>query len=97
MRRRRKSNEEWQRLLAEFDRAGLTVAEFCQVHDVAKSSFHKRRSAAGGVKTSQSFVAAKLPRRSNPSVTIEVGDLTIRCDAQAPVDWLSGLVTALRS
>lgn len=94
----RRSSKEWQQLLAEFDAGTESAAEFCSSRGISSSNFYKRRSAR--TRTSSAFAVA---RRAAPAsvqplapISVQINNVTIRCDSQTPVAWVRELATALR-
>ena len=92
---KRRSSDEWQRLLTEFEAGDESPAEFCRGRGISSSNFYKRRTAHTAV-SSSAFVAARRAAPSAASVTVQVNEVVIRCDTQTPVAWVSDLVAALR-
>lgn len=56
---RRRSEEEWSHLLAEYDRGSLSVKDFCALKGIAASNFYKRkrRSVRSSLQASPPVVA----------------------------------------
>ncbi len=91
---KRRWRDEWQQLLAEFDVGTESAAELCRRRSITSSNFYKRRAARNQA-SSSAFV---LTRRAAPPSALssgQINEVTIRCDTQTPVAWVSGLVTAL--
>ena len=95
MARQRRSSDEWQRLIEEFEAGSESSRAFCLRHSISPSNFYKRRSTRMNAPT-PSFVEARRAAPPSCPVTVQVGDVAIRCDAQTPVVWVSALVAALR-
>ncbi|MFK7976996.1 MAG: hypothetical protein AB8C02_12720 [Halioglobus sp.] len=95
----RRSSNEWQQLLAEFDAGTETAATFCRSRGINSSNFYKRRMTRTRA-SSSAFVVAR--RAAPPSlqtsapISVQINDVTIRCDSQVPVAWVSELAIALR-
>lgn len=94
----RRSSEEWEELLSEFDAGTETAAEFCRRKELKSSNFYKQRAARVG-DSSPAFVVARRAAPSAPlsaaPITVQVNDVIIRCDSQASVAWVSELVATL--
>lgn len=92
---KRRSNEEWQQLIAEFEAGSESGKAFCLRHALSSSNFYKQRSRYVSASPS-SFVSARRVAPSTSLVTVQVNDIVIRCDMQTPVTWVCDLVAALR-
>jgi len=92
---RRRSAAEWQSLIAEFESGSQTVAEFCAERDLNAGYFSKRRARLRRTKSTD-FVPARVVSGSR-SVTIQVQDVVIRCEAGTSPAWLRDLLRALRA
>lgn len=92
---RRRSSEEWQHLIDEFESGSESSKAFCLRHGLSPSSFYKRRSTRVSASPS-AFVAARRAAPSVTPVTVQINDIVIRCDTQTPVAWVGDLVAALR-
>ena len=92
---KRRSNEEWQQLIAEFEAGSESGKAFCLRYGLSSSNFYKQRSRYVGESPS-SFVAARRVAPSTSLVAVQINDVVIRCDTQTPVAWVCDLVAALR-
>ena len=91
----RRSKDEWEQLLTEFNAVSENAADFCRARGISSSNFYKRRtSRATGSRPA--FVAARRAAPPVSSVAVQINDVVIRCDTQTQVSWVSDLVTALR-
>jgi len=95
MARQRRTSEEWERLIAEYDAGDETIKAFCLRHALAPSNFYKRRQARTGALPS-AFAKARRAAPPVSSVVIQVNEVTLRCDTQTSVAWVTELVDALR-
>ena len=69
----RYSREQWRDLIAEQERSGVTVAEFCRLKDVAEASFYQwRRKLSSEQKAGQ----AKTPNSESPFVPVSIKGTT---------------------
>jgi len=93
---KRRTKDEWQQLIAEFEAGDESPTIFCRNRGISTSNFYKRRS--GRVySVPSSFVAAQRTAPSACVLTVQVGETVIRCDTQTPVTWVAELVAALRA
>ena len=95
MARQRRTSEEWERLIAEYENGDESIKAFCLRHAMTPSNFYKRRSARTDV-PSAAFVKARRAAPPASAVAVQVNDVTIRCDTQTSVAWVNELVDALR-
>lgn len=91
----RRTSEEWQRLIDEFEAGSESSKAFCLRHSLSPSNFYKRRSTRVSA-SSSAFVPARRAEPPAALVNVQVNDVVIRCDTQTPVGWVSDLIAALR-
>jgi len=90
----RRSPEQWQVIIAEYERSGLSRRDFCAARKLNAEYFRRRLQA---VKRSTSRQPAFVPVRvRGDGIAIEIGDVTVRCTTAIPVSWIADLATALR-
>ena len=95
----RRSSKEWQQLLTEFDAGTESAAEFCRSRGINNSNFYKRRMTRTRASSSAFAVARRVAPPSHQTsapISVQINDVTIRCDSQTPVAWVSDLVAAVR-
>lgn len=92
---KRRSSEEWQQLIAEFESGTENTTAFCSSRGISTSNFYKRRTARAGMLRS-TFVVARRAAPPAAPVSVQFNDVTIRCDVQTPVAWVCDLVATLR-
>jgi hypothetical protein len=94
MSKKYRSAEQWQALIAEYERSGLSREEFCSTRNLNLDYFGKRLRLAKKSKPAQ---PAFLPvRLRSEGIAIELGDVTVRCTTATPVAWIADLAAALR-
>ncbi len=94
MSKKYRSAEQWQALIAEYERSGLRREEFCSTRNLNLDYFGKRLRLAKKSKPAQ---PAFLPvRLRSEGIAIELGDVTVRCTTATPVAWIADLAAALR-
>ena len=92
---KRRTKDEWQQLIAEFDASSDSPTTFLRSRGISTSNFYKQRT--GRVYSAPSaFVAARRAAPSACVLTVQVGEVVIRCDTHTPVAWVADLVAALR-
>ena len=95
MARKRRSSAEWLQLLNEFEAGDESSKAFCLRHGISTSNFYKRRSTRVSA-ARPAFVAAQRAAPTSCPVTVQVGEVAIRCDTQTSITWVADLVTSLR-
>jgi len=95
MPRQRRTSEEWERLIAEYEDGDESIKAFCLRHAMTPSHFYKRRNARTDVPSS-AFAKARRAAPPASAVAVQVNEVTIRCDTQTSVAWVTELVDALR-
>jgi len=93
---KRRTQAEWQQLIAEFEAGNESATTFCRSRGISTSSFYKRRTGRA-YNSPSAFVAARRAAPSVCALTVQVGEVVIRCDMQTSVTWIADLVAALRA
>lgn len=91
---RRHSAADWQSLVAEFESGSQSATAFCFERDLNAGYFSKVRARLR--KQPNDFVPVRVSTGSR-SVTIQVQDVTIRCDTGTSSAWLRDLIRSLRT
>jgi len=94
MPKQRRNPEQWQAIIADYESSGLSREAFCQARKLNLDYFGKRLRLAKKAKPSR---AAFMPVRvRTEGISIELGDVTVRCTTATPVSWIADLAAALR-
>ena len=91
---KRRSADEWQQLFVDFEASSETVAAFCAPRGLSAMYFGKKYRSH-----KSSFVGVSIKSASKPvahPVTLQIGDVFVRCDSNTPTHWLADLAAALR-
>jgi len=101
--RRRRSDAEWQQLIEQQQRSGLSAHAFCQQHGLTSKIFYKRRQALRQQVTvtdsTERFI--KVQPRSAPAVgeattaVLHYHDSKLHVPAGVDARWLAQLMQAL--
>ena len=91
---RRRSYADWQRLIAEYESGDQTIQAFCAERGLSAGYFGKRRALLR--KRSDAFSIGRVAAPTSGAVTVQLGELSVRCDSSVPANWLAELITALR-
>jgi hypothetical protein len=92
--KQRRSPEQWQAIIAEYETSGLSREEFCKARRLNLDYFAKRLRLSKKAKPSQpSFMPVRV---RSEGIAIELGDVTVRCTTGTPVPWIADLAAALR-
>jgi len=92
---RRRSTPDWEQLIAEFEASDQTIQAFCEERGLSAGYFGKRRALLR--KRGSVFAVGRVSAPSIGAVSIQMGELSIRCDSGVPVPWLAELIAALRA
>lgn len=92
---RRRSAADWQMLIAEFESSAQTLAAFC-IERSLNAGYFSRVRARLHRDESTGFVPVRLAAASRP-VSIQIQDVTIRCESGTSSAWLLDLVSGLRA
>lgn len=100
-----RSTEEWQRLFAEQELSGQSVAAFCADHGLWASYFYRRRREAMGGRcrtlvrapaTPQAFVPVTMTEVSS-SIELVIGEATLFLPIGVAPTWLAALLRGLET
>ena len=98
--RQRRSDAEWQQLIEQQQRSGLSVSTFCKQHGLSSKTFYKRRPALGeATDSTERFV--KIQRPSTPAAAtattavLQYHDSQLHLPAGVDAQWLAQLMQAL--
>jgi len=91
---RRRNREAWGELLAEFAAGDQTVEAFCTERGMSPDYFMKKRVQLRREKRTP-FVRAKVAMSAD-LLTVQIGDVQVRCTAELSPAWLAELAAALR-
>jgi hypothetical protein len=92
--KKRRSPEQWRTIIAEYESSGLSREEFCATRKLNLDYFGKRLRLA---KKSKPAGPAFLPVRvRSEGISVELGDVTVRCTTATPASWIAELAAALR-
>ena len=101
--RQRRSNAEWQQLIEQQQRSGLSAHAFCQQHGVTSKTFYKRRQAlqqqTTAMDATERFI--KVQPTSTPvtvpatTAVLHYHDSQLRLPVGVDARWLAQLMQAL--
>ena len=90
----RRSPEQWQAIIADYQSSGLSREEFCQSRKLNLDYFGKRLRLSKKLKPSgPAFMPVRV---RSEGIAVELGDVTVRCTTATPVSWIADLAAALR-
>lgn len=92
---RRRSTADWQQLVAEYEASGQTIHSFCKERSLSAGYFGKRRLLLR--RREPVFSIGRVAAAPTGPVTVQLGELSIRCDSSVPATWLAELIVALRA
>lgn len=85
---------DWPALLKEFEKSGLTQAQFCQEHGVSPRYFSQKRTQY--LKSeAERFTQVEVESASFDGLVLEVGRCKINCPATMTLKALAALVHTL--
>ena len=107
MHARRRSREEWARLVVAFERTRFSVAEFCARHELVERTFCWWRWRLGGerhspneVTTDVRLIPVDIVKTTAPGsnvVFLAVAGIEVRVEVGTDVGYIAALMGALRS
>jgi transposase-like protein len=102
----RRSEEEWAKLIAKFEKSGQSLEQFCRPRDIKPKTLSwwrwqlRERDAARGQAKDVRMVEVALAHPVSPErslVSIVVGDVSVNVEVGTDAQYVGALVAALRS
>lgn len=94
IKKKRRSPEQWQAIIAEYKSSGLSREEFCKAHKLNLGYLGKRlRQPKKSIPLRPAFVPVRV---RSEGIAVELGDVTVRCTTATSVSWIADLAAALR-
>ncbi|MBD1584896.1 IS66 family insertion sequence element accessory protein TnpA [Pseudoalteromonas sp. S16_S37] len=95
-----KTAQQWLQLIEQQELSGLSIADFCQQHNLSTKSFYNRRSKLCNKKPAQSaFVVARPVAFESVSLPellqLKHGQSTLLLPSTTDAHWLAALLRAL--
>ncbi len=93
----RRTKQQLLHLLAKYDKTtGMSIKDFCKLHQVTEGSFYTARKRHGVVaaakKHSSGFIAIKRPAFDQPAAALFAEVKGIKFYQPVPVDYLKALI-----
>ena len=92
---KRKTSEDWKRIIQDQQASGLTAAEFCRQNNINQKYFsHKKLKF-----TSQQspFISAKKPKASTDVILLSWNEMHLEFNPQTEPETIASLMKALNS
>jgi hypothetical protein len=95
-----KTKQEWQSLIVEFEKSGLTQAAFCRQYSLNAKYFSLKRSKLlnSSLSTASQFVRvdnASQPSLKSPLIHLHFGSAKLLIDSHIAPSYLAQLIRAL--
>jgi hypothetical protein len=90
----RRSIEDWQVLITEQEKSGLTVPVFCRERGLNTKYFYLRRKR---LSTHSAFVPVQLKAASTQGIRIDWNDLSLQLPISLSPQWVADLIKHLRA
>jgi hypothetical protein len=93
----RRTQEQWRELLKQHADSGKTATAFCADHGLNAKYFSilKQKFAQSPPKKNAKFITVKTTPIAAATIDIQVSEVTVRCPANRPAQWVAELVRAL--
>ncbi len=93
-----RNEAQWQTLIQDQQTSGLTIADYCQQHNLARSSFYAFKKKLG--LTSSRFVCAKVIQQielleEQPPITLSTAKVNVTLPATTPATYLAQILREL--
>lgn len=94
---KRRTDEQWRKLLDEQGTSGQTNRAFCTAHGLCLSQFYKKRRQLTGSAFVPVQVSRAAPSATRTLVAVEAEGVSIFCDTGTPTAWIADLIKTLRA
>ncbi|WP_418642904.1 IS66 family insertion sequence element accessory protein TnpA [Vibrio chaetopteri] len=100
---KRRTNQEWQTLIAQSESSSLSMLAFCKLKEINPSTFYAKRQQFNKIATSQGFVKAEVIEKTTKyqatvataNMTLLVNDVELSIPQGTPAAYLAELIGAL--
>ena len=100
---KRRTNQEWQTLIAQSESSSLSTLAFCKLKDINPSTFYAKRQQLNKIEVSQGFVKAEVIEKTTKyqaqiataNMTLLVSDVELSIPQGTPAAYLAELIGAL--
>ena len=101
--RKRRTNQEWQNLIAQSESSSLSTLAFCKLNELNPSTFYAKRQQLNKTDVSLGFVRAEVVEKTTKyqaqsataNMTLLVNDVELRIPQGTPAAYLAELIGAL--
>ena len=101
--RKRRTNQEWQNLIAQSESSSLSTLAFCKLNELNPSTFYAKRQQLNKTDVSLGFVRAEVVEKTTryqaqcatANMTLFVNDVELRIPQGTPAAYLAELIGAL--
>ncbi|MDO6528266.1 IS66 family insertion sequence element accessory protein TnpB [Motilimonas sp. 1_MG-2023] len=101
--RKRRTNQEWQNLIAQSESSSLSTLAFCKLNELNPSTFYAKRQQLNKTDVSLGFVRAEVVEKTTKyqaqsataNMTLFVNDVELRIPQGTPAAYLAELIGAL--
>ena len=101
--RKRRTNQEWQNLIAQSESSSLSTLAFCKLNELNPSTFYAKRQQLNKTDVSLGFVRAEVVEKTTKyqaqsataNMTLFVNDVELHIPQGTPAAYLAELIGAL--
>ncbi|MGR5132165.1 IS66 family insertion sequence element accessory protein TnpA [Vibrio alfacsensis] len=101
--RKRRTNQEWQNLIAQSESSSLSTLAFCKLNELNPSTFYAKRQQLKKADVSQGFVRAEVVEKTTKyqaqiataNMTLLINDVELSIPQGTPAVYLAELIGAL--
>lgn len=101
--RKRRTNQEWQNLIAQSESSSLSTLAFCKLNELNPSTFYAKRQQLNKTDVSLGFVRAEVVEKTmkyqaqsaTANMILLVNDVELRIPQSTPAAYLAELIGAL--
>ena len=86
----------WRDILARWKHSGLSISEFCQQHQLCKSSFHRWKNKLANLPTPATFVPVTFVAETFVDLTLP-NDIVVKLPLASDPTLVTQLVKAVKS
>lgn len=94
---RRRTQDQWQAVIHDFQASELSGVEYCRREGINTKSFYRAKSAYSSKPSSKSFIQARPRVVSSAEIVLVLENCKIQCSSDVSPQWIAELVNTLSS
>ena len=92
---RRRTPEQWQAIINDYQTSGLSGVDFCRREGIHPKSFYRAKSVYISNTSPKPFIQAAPQAASSTEIVLVLPNCKIQCSSQVSPQWLAQLINTL--